>query len=137
MIETKGQLGLRFIPQFQSKHPAAGYDFYPVGVVGDTDIEVHFIHSLTKEEALKDWETGLQKMEGKRLVVAYVLLTEEEEKLYLKVTLPKFKITPADKGLENLNQENCDSYFWKRSIVMRGIRNKLRQALRKNGRTDR
>ncbi len=137
LLEAKGNLSLRFIPQYQSKHPAAGYDFYPVGAVGDTDIEVHFIHSLTKEEALKDWEVGVQRMEGKRLVVAYVILSEEEEKLYSKVTLPIIRITPADKGLENLNQENCDSYFWKRSVVMRGIRKKIRQALRDYGRADR
>lgn len=133
LIEAKGQLSLRFIPQYQSKHPAAGYDFYPVGVVGDTDIEVHFIHSLTKEEALKDWESGVERMGGKRLVVAYVVLDEDDEKRFAKVTLPKFKIAPGDSGLENLNQDNCDSYFWKRMAVMRGIRKKLRRALNRNG----
>ena len=130
LIEDKSPLRLRFIPQYKSKHPAAGYDFYPVGVVDDTDIEVHFIHSLSKEEALKDWESGLKKMEGKRLVVAYVVLTDEDEKLFSKVTLPKFKISPADRGLENLNQENCDSYFWKRMAVMKGFRRKIGHALR-------
>ena len=136
LIGSKGQLSLRFIPQYQSKHPAAGYDFYPVGVVGNTDIEIHFIHSLTKEEALKEWLTGLRKMEGKRLVVAYVVLTEEDEKLYSKITLPKFRVSPSDRGLEDLNQENCDSYFWKRIAVMRGFRKKMRQALRKYDRKD-
>lgn len=136
LIGSKGQLSLRFIPQYQSKHPAAGYDFYPVGVVGNTDIEIHFIHSLTKEEALKEWLTGLRKMEGKRLVVAYVVLTEEDEKLYSRITLPKFRVSPSDRGLEDLNQENCDSYFWKRIAVMRGFRKKMRQALRKNDRKD-
>lgn len=130
LIKEKDPLSLRFIPQHQSKHPAAGYDFYPVGVVGDTDIEVHFIHSLTKEEALKDWETGLEKMKGKRLVVAYVVLSEEDESLYSKVKGPKFKITQADPGLSDLSQDNCDSYFWKKISVMRGIRTKVRCALK-------
>lgn len=130
LLFIKGQLSLSFIPQYQSKHPAAGYDFYPVGVVDNTDIEVHFIHSLTKEEALRDWETGLKKMEGKKVVVAYVVLTEEEEKMFSKVSLPKFKVTPSDNGLENLNQDNCDSFFWRRLTIMRMIRSKVKCALR-------
>ena len=68
-------------------------------------------------------------MEGKRLVVAYVVLDEDDEKRFSKVALPKFKIAPGDSGLENLNQENCDSYFWKRMAVMRGIRQKMKRAL--------
>ena len=119
-------LALQFIPQQQSKHPEAGFDFYPVGVVEGTDIEIHFIHSLTTDEAKRDWEAGLSRMKGKKWVVAYVILSEEEKKLYARITLPKFSITPADPGLGDLNQGNCDSYFWRRLPDMRGMRKRVK-----------
>ena len=132
-LSSESELRLRFIPQHQSKFVSAVYDFYPVGVIDNTDIEIHFIHSVTKDDALKEWETGLKEMIGKRKVVAYVALSKEDEIYYSKVALPKFKITPADKGLKDLRRDNCDSYFWKRMAVMRGIRKKLRRALNRNG----
>ena len=136
LISSNGNLDLHFIPQFESKYSSSGYDFYPVARVGDTDIEVHFLHSLKREDARKIWEKGLEKMKGKRVVAAFVVLTEEDERMYSKVTLPKFKITRSDKGLENMNQDNCDSYnFWKRIAVMSGIRRKIRRTLRSDGGT--
>lgn len=126
-------LALRFIPQHQSIHTEAGFDFYPVGIIEGTDIEIHFIHSLTTDEAKRDWETGLSNMNGKKWVVAYVILSKEEENLYARITLPKFSITPADPGLCNLNQNNCDSYFWRRFPVMRGMRKKVKKSLTSNG----
>ena len=123
-------LKLKFIPQRQTRHKEAGYDFYPVGVVEGTDIEIHFIHSLTTDEARRIWETGVDRMRGKRLAVAYVVLTEEDASLYERVSLPKFIISPADSGLNDLNQDNCDSFFWRKTAIMRGIRKKIRQALR-------
>ena len=122
-------LKLEFIPQCQTRHKEAGYDFYPVGVVDGTDIEIHFIHSLTTDEAKRIWEMGLEKMKEKRLVVAYVVLSIDEEKNYSKITLPKFKITPSDNGLADLNPNNCDSYVWKRFSIMIVIRKKVRHAL--------
>ena len=136
LFSNNDSLKLEFIPQYESRHSSAGYDFYPVARVGNTDIEVHFIHSLKREDARKEWERGLEKMRGKRKVAAFVALTEEDEDLYSEITLPKFKITPSDKGLEGMNQNNCDSYyFWKRTTVMRGVRNKIRKALKNNGET--
>lgn len=129
LFESKRDVGLKFIPHDNTKHISAKYDFYPVGVVEGTDIEVHFIHSLTQEQARKEWEAGLDNVKGKRLVVAYVVLNEEDEHYYSQVNLPKFKITARDKGLEDLNQENCDSYFWKKHTIMKVLRKKIRQAL--------
>lgn len=133
LVVKNDPLKLRFIPQKQSRHPAAGYDFYPVGIVDDTDIEIHFIHSLTMDEARNDWESGLARMKGKRLVVAYVVLSEEDEFHYSKVTLPKIRISSSDDGLSDLNQDNCDSFFWRRFSIMKGIRKNIRCALKKNG----
>ena len=130
LLEERKDLELKFIPQNQSRHSSAGYDFYPVGIVDDTDIEVHFIHCLTKAIAIKDWQTGLKEMKGKKTVVAYVILDEEDERYYSMIDIPKFRITPSDNGLNDLNQENCDSYYWKRLAVMRTIRKKIRRALR-------
>jgi len=134
LFKQDESLELSFIPQFESKHSASSYDFYPVARIGDTDIEVHFIHCLRREDARKEWERGLEKMKGKRKVVAFVALTEEDEEFYSKVTLPKFKLTNKDRGLENMNQNNCDSYyFWKRMAVMKDIRKRIRKALRTYG----
>ena len=133
LLSTERHLELSFIPQHQSKYASAVYDFYPVGVIENTDIEIHFIHSVTIDDALKEWETGLKEIIGKRKVVGYVVLSKEDELYYSKVSLPKFMITPADKGLKDLRRDNCDSYFWKRMAVMRGIRKKLSRALNRNG----
>ena len=133
LFATDKPLELRFIPHNQSRHVQAGQDFYPVGVVGDTDIEIHFLRTLTRDEALKDWETGLARMKGKRWVVAYIVLSKEDDLFYSKITLPKFKISSSDKGLEDLGQDNCDDYFWKRFSVMKGIRKKIRHTLGCNG----
>lgn len=133
LIATNKPLRLRFIPQRQSRHSSAGFDFYPVGIVNDTDIEVHFIHSLTEEEAREEWDTGLKNMRGKKIVAACVVLKEEDECLFSQISFPKIRITPSDPGLTDLNQENCDSYFWRRLPVMKGIRHKIRRALRENG----
>ena len=62
-------------------------------------------------------------------MVAYVVLNDEDERYYSQVDLPKFKITARDKGLEDLNQENCDSYFWKKHTIMKELRKKIRKAL--------
>lgn len=129
MIATNQHLNIRFIPQNQTRHPEAGFDFYPVGIVENTDIEVHFIHSLTQEEARNEWKTGFAKMSGKKWVVAYVVLSEEDESLYKKVTLPKFRITPSDRGLHGLTQDNCDSFFWRTLPIMKGIRKKVKYTL--------
>lgn len=134
LLSNNDSLKLEFIPQYESRHTSDDYDFYPVGIVVGTDIEIHFIHSQNREAALKEWEKGLEKMKGKRIVAAFVALTEEDEEFYSEITLLKFKITPSDKGLEGMNQNNCDSYyFWKRTAVMRGLRKKIRRALRNNG----
>ena len=63
LFESKRDVELKFIPQNQTKHISAKYEFYPVGVVEGTDIEVHFIHSLTQEQARKEWESGQYKRE--------------------------------------------------------------------------
>ena len=49
LIESKDHLRLKFIAHDKTKHISTKYDFYPVGVVDGTDIEIHFIHSITKE----------------------------------------------------------------------------------------
>ena len=130
MLATNSPLKIRFIPQHQTRHAAAGYDFYPVGLVEDTDIEVHFIHSLTESEARYIWETGQEKMRGKRMVVAYVVLSEEEDALYAKISLPKFKISPSDECLHELNPYNCDSFFWRSRPIMNVLHKKVRNTLK-------
>lgn len=130
LLATNKPITIRFIPQNQTRHSAAGYDFYPVGLVEDTDIEVHFIHSLTETEARKIWETGQEKMRGKRLVVAFVILSKEDEALYAKVTLPKFAVSPSDDCLHNLNQNNCDAFFWRSRPIMKVLQKKVRNTLK-------
>ena len=130
LMTKQDKLELKFIPQFESKY-SSSYDFYPVARVGDTDIEIHFIHSLKRDDARKDWKKGLEKMKGKRVIVAFVALTSEDEVLFSKVSLPKFIISKQDRGLEDMNQDNCDSfYFWKRIAIMKDIRRKIRRACR-------
>lgn len=130
LIASKRQLRLIFIPQKQTRHPSAGYDFYPLGLIEGTNIEVHFIHSLTLEEAQKDWEEGFKRMVGKKVVIPFVALTEEDIKLFATIPLPKFIISPSETLFKDLNQDNCDSFFWKRFQIMRELRRRIRRAIK-------
>lgn len=134
LISRNDYIELEFIPQYESIRNSDEYDFYPVARIKDSDIEIHFIHSRNRENARKEWEDGFKRMKGKQLVVAFVAISEEDEKLFSSISLPKFKVSPSDKGMEGMNQDNCDSFhFWKRIAAMRCIRRKIKHVLKSIG----
>lgn len=53
---------LCFISRNDSKIKIAANDFYPIAVVGNTDIEIHFTLCYSREQALESWNKGVQNM---------------------------------------------------------------------------
>jgi uncharacterized protein (DUF1919 family) len=44
---------------------------FPLGVLGDSGIEVHFLHYQSKEEAKEKWERRLNRMDWNHLFIKY------------------------------------------------------------------
>ena len=130
LFRTGKDLHLSFIPQHRSKHTSSNSDFYPVAVVDSTDIEIHFIHCLTQQEAEDYWNIGMKCINTGRLVVAFVSTTSESDELFGRITLPKFKLSASDPFLRDLRTDNCDYYQWSRIKIMKSIRRRIRQVLR-------
>lgn len=44
---------------------------FPLGVLGDSGIEIHFLHYLTAEEAKRKWERRLNRIDWNHLFIKY------------------------------------------------------------------
>lgn len=67
-------LPLKFIPQEDSKHPYSFKEsFYPMALLDD--IEIHFVHYKTIEEATKKWTTRRDRM----------LKTKDKDNYFFKI----------------------------------------------------
>ena len=62
---------LRFICRDESKKETADGDFFPIALVGNTDIEVHFVDCYSREQALKSWNEGIRNMLLYKPVILY------------------------------------------------------------------
>jgi uncharacterized protein (DUF1919 family) len=68
-------LGLPLVFKNNSKYPAmqeinAGKDF-PVGVLGDSGIEIHFLHYDSEDEANEKWKRRIQRIDWDNLFIKY------------------------------------------------------------------
>lgn len=72
-LEENLKLQLQFIKAEESKYidnTALNKTKYPIGLLGE-DIEIHFLHYKTKEEAEEKWQKRLKRIDFQNLLVKF------------------------------------------------------------------
>lgn len=72
-LKTYMNMPLRFIPIKQSKYYSridTGKRIYPIGVLGE-NIEIHFLHYKTPQEAKDKWEQRKQRIDLNNMLVKF------------------------------------------------------------------
>lgn len=81
---------LHFISRDNSKKHLASDDFYPIAIVGNSEIEIHFKDCYSRMQALELWNLGIQNMRQYKPVFLHNYKAEGKIKDYwtcFKITL--------------------------------------------------
>ncbi len=84
-------------------------DGYPLGILGE-DVEIHFLHYTSCEEALEKWNSRKQRIKWDRIIVFATDrdgFTEDVYSLWKEIEYPKLIFTACEKYLF----DNTSLYF--------------------------
>ena len=74
---------LHFIIRDESKKKLESGDFYPIAIVGNSEIEIHYKECYSRMQALEIWNQGIQNMSQLKPIFLYNYKTGTKMKDYL------------------------------------------------------
>lgn len=119
-IRSNIEQPIRFIPKEKSKYAHLISKDYIIGILGDTDIEIVFMHYKTEKEVLEKWERRKKRIQWDNMIVKFSDAdpARADEYIYEFENLPfEHKVCFTGKPYHDCKSVICMKEFEKQGYV--------------------